>query len=368
MNRPWKGLRSIWRLFYRTGAGRVVSRDALSAIDRPGEAAKNCEVSLKNRHNSSQILTAPLFQESAARTTACGSFIASRRRSSRTRARLSRALLRVFAFTRIPSLSLIRQQTWFHLFRVARHPPARAGRVLLRTRADLSIKEIGSSRLQLDERVRSIPQARACGRSPSAWRTVPEIGRSTQPVIANDPSLSSPPGSNVNVLDRSSTLDRAHHNALDATLDSRPSFPHEYAFLAARGSTRRRGARRRPGAVLRQVDRHRRGGARRWRRTSADGALVLSLQNGVENAATIARARAPAGRAGGRLRRHGDARARPRHAPRPRRSRHRRRSTPPAAPTPRCARAPAGAGRRCSRPRRCRCASRPTSWPSCGRS
>ena len=39
-------------------------------------------------------------------------------------------------------------------------------------------------------------------------------------------------------------------------------------------------------------------------------ALVLSLQNGVENAATIARARAPGRRAGRGLRRDGDARAR----------------------------------------------------------
>ena len=50
----------------------------------------------------------------------------------------------------------------------------------------------------------------------------------------------------------------------------------------------RRGSRRRPRALLRQVDRHR-AVAREMAPHLADGALVLSLQNGVENAATIAR-------------------------------------------------------------------------------
>ena len=61
------------------------------------------------------------------------------------------------------------------------------------------------------------------------------------------------------------------------------------ACRIAREHRPRRGARRRPGAVLRQVDRHRSGGARRWRRISTPARSSLSLQNGVENAATIAR-------------------------------------------------------------------------------
>ena len=64
--------------------------------------------------------------------------------------------------------------------------------------------------------------------------------------------------------------------------------------------------------------------ARRWPRTSAPEALVLSLQNGVENAATIARRVRQPRRAGGGLCRHGDAGAGRGEALRPRRPRDRR--------------------------------------------
>ncbi len=79
-------------------------------------------------------------------------------------------------------------------------------------------------------------------------------------------------------------------------------------------ASERRGAaaRCRPGAVLRQVDRHRRPPPRRWRRICARQTLLLSLQNGVDNADTLAEQRAVRGDSGGGVRGHRDGRARPR--------------------------------------------------------
>ena len=95
------------------------------------------------------------------------------------------------------------------------------------------------------------------------------------------------------------------------------------AIRAAAQRRPRRGARRRPGALLRQVDRHRSGrardGAAPRRRRARPQPAERRRERGDDRPP-----RAPGGRSGGRLRRDGDARARPRPAPRPRRSRHRR--------------------------------------------
>ena len=135
-----------------------------------------------------------------------------------------------------------------------------------------------------------------------------------------------------------------------------------------RGAHRpRRGARRRSGPLLRQVDRHRGGRRARWRRTSTTAPLVLSLQNGVENAATIARHVRQTVVPAVVYVAHGDARAGRRRPPRARRSRHRRARREGGAR--RGARgAAAGARRSLRRRRRAGAHLGRRRWPSSGRS
>ncbi len=97
------------------------------------------------------------------------------------------------------------------------------------------------------------------------------------------------------------------------------------------------------GAVLRQVDRHRKRRLRDCAPHLAPDALVLSLQNGVDNADRLrdGAARSEVA-AGGGLRGHRDGRPGPRAAPRPRRA------------GDRAVAASAEAARRCSRPPACR--------------
>jgi AraC-like DNA-binding protein len=98
--------------------------------------------------------------------------------------------------------------------------------VLLRTRADLSIKEIAAALGFNSTSVFDRFLKRVCGRSPSACRRHPDPrpsadaeGASRVPVPAGHEAAAV---SNVNVIDTPSTLNQVHHCPANATLDSCP--------------------------------------------------------------------------------------------------------------------------------------------------
>jgi AraC-like DNA-binding protein len=99
--------------------------------------------------------------------------------------------------------------------------------VLLRTRAELSIKEIATALGFNSTSVFDRFLKRACGRSPSCCRTYADARSPDRGSAGVDQSpssgVASAPVSIVNVFDTPSTLDQTHHVLPDATLDSRPS-------------------------------------------------------------------------------------------------------------------------------------------------